>query len=53
MKNLNVICVQIKNNNSDKIQSHFYMGEICVSGFIEKIGNFLWDFQLLFWQLIK
>ena len=24
------------------------MGEICESGFIEKIGHFLWDFESLF-----
>ena len=30
-----------------------HMGEICESGFIEKIGHFFWDFQTLFWQLMK
>ena len=30
-----------------------YMGEIYESGFIEKIGNFFWDFESLFWQLMK
>ena len=34
-------------------KSRLHMGEICESGFIEKIGHFLWDFQLVFWQLIK
>ena len=29
------------------------MGEICESGFIGKIGHFIWDFESLFWQLMK
>ena len=29
------------------------MGEICEFEFIKKIGHFFWDFESLFWQLMK